>query len=186
MNQYIVIVILLLLNSCSTIDSSKIVEVNAITPNSNKRLNEKLVSNNVQNETLIIKNENSKTFDCSAPNSYKVERDRDDEFNLVNIVQNNKIVETLKLPTGLSQNGFAINWVKKKKSGFEISIEYGSRFYYQKDFGFLCKNSQLYLITIKTTTFDKHNPENSWKEYMTNVKPIVPLSNFRVTDYLTN
>ncbi len=183
MNNFILIILLLIPTACSDFKSSKNVEDSDKTPISNEVI---LVSNNLQNNNLILKSEDSNKFDCSELNGYKVEKDRDNEFNLVNIVQDEKIVETLKLPTGLSQNGFALNWAKRTKSGVEISIEYGSRFYYQKNFIFECVNHQLYLTKINITTFDKHNPEKSWKERKTDVKPKVPLSNFKVTDYITN
>lgn len=185
MNNCILILFLLLLSACSGSGSSRI-EVADKTPDSNKTFDENLINGNIRIETQTAKNESSKNFDCSDPNSYEIEKDRNDEFNLVNIIQGNKVVETLKLPTGLSQNGFALNWAKKTKSGFEISIEYGSRFYYQKDFGFVCKNRQFYLGTIKTTSFDKHDPENSGEERKIAVKSNVLLSNFKVEDYMTD
>jgi hypothetical protein len=182
MNRYILILTVIFLIACSEANSSKIAAVSEQTKISNKVLDEKLEINNVQTH----KNEDSKTFDCTASNDYKVEKDRDEEFNLVHIIQDDKIVETIKLPTGLSQNGFALNWAKKTKSGFEILIEYGSRIYYQKEFKFECKNHQIYLTSINTTTFDKNDPEKSWKKRKTNINPKVLLSNFKVTDYITN
>lgn len=186
MNNCVVIIFLLLLTACSKIDSSKNVEVNNKVPISHIVLDEKFGSNNLQNKNQKLKNEGSKPFDCSDSNGYKVEKNRDDEFNLVNIVQDDKVVETLKLPTGLSQNGFALNWAKKTQRGFEISIEYGSRFYYQKEFNFECKESQFYLTKIITNTFDKNDPKKSWRKRKTNIKPNIPFSNFKVTDYITN
>jgi hypothetical protein len=182
MSSYFLILIVFFLIACSEVNSSKIAEVNHQPTISNKILDDKLEINNVQTP----KNEDSKTFDCSASNDYKVEKNRDEEFNLVNIIQDDKIVETIKLPTGLSQNGFALNWAKKTKSGFEMSIEYGSRFYYQKEFKFECKDHQLYLTSINITTFDKNDPEKSWKKRKTDINPNVLISNFKVTDYMTN
>ena len=127
----------------------------------------------------------SQTLRCNNPNNYKLVRDRDSEANYVNIIQGNKIKHSIKLPTGLTYNGFAVNWAKKTKAGFEISIEYGSRIYYEKEFNFVCRKGQFYLTKIRVNSFDKHVPENDAKYHTANIKLNIPLTKFKVNDYIT-
>jgi hypothetical protein len=158
----------------------------AIKSSSDKSINEKSEIGSAQNEAPVSKNDESKLFDCSEAGGYQIAKDRDDEFNLVKIVQDKKVVELIKLPTGQSQNGFALNSAKKTERGFEITIEYGSRIYYQKRFNFECQDHQFFLTKIDINTFDKQNPEKSWKETGTAIKPPVAISKFEVADYITN
>ena len=174
-----------LFTNCSKSNSSGIENVGNVEKHSINITNTKLEIKNENSEIETAKNDKSDIFDCSDPKSYKVEEDRNDKFHIINFIQNNEVVGTLKTPTGLTYNGFALNWARKTKLGFEVSIEYGSRFYYEKNFEFICKNHQLYLTRIKITTFDKNNPENSWKESKKVVKPNISLSNFEITDYIT-
>jgi hypothetical protein len=111
---------------------------------------------------------------------------KDDDSKIVNIKEGDTITKTINLPNQSEVNGFSLNWAKETKEGFEISIEYGSRLYYQKDFGFICKQNNFYLSEVKIATFDKHNPESSWKERSRIIKPELPLEKFLITDFLGN
>ena len=93
-------------------------------------------------------------------------------------------IKTIALPGPLSLNGFALNRVGETPEGFAFSIEYGSRYYYEKRFGFICRQGRFYLDEIVINSFDKHDPETSWKESRKPVKPALPLENFVVDDYI--
>ncbi len=99
----------------------------------------------------------------------------------LNIAQNGTTKKTINSPeyTFISKS-------VKTKQGFEISIEYGSRYYYEKRFNFICKQKSFYLNQVKTTTFDKANPETSWKEYNKAIKPSLKLENFLIDNFTTN
>lgn len=126
----------------------------------------------------------STTLKCGAKVFALVVEYQGNSSKVINIKSGDTVIKTINLPTQNEMNGFSLNWAKEIDEGFEISIEYGSRLYYQKDFGFTCKQNEFYLSKVRTTTFDKHNPENSWKEYSKPIKPNLPLENFIVSDYL--
>ena len=104
----------------------------------------------------------SKTLRCGGPNAYSVDVVRDPirEADDVNIVQGGKLLKTISLP-GQEVNGFSLDWARKTKAGFEFSIEYGSRYYYHKQFIFICRRNKFYLSRVIVDSFDKHNPEKS-------------------------
>src|SRR5882724_1399770 len=82
----------------------------------------------------------------------------------------------------MEHNGFALNWARKTKAGFEIAVEYGSVIYYAKRFNFICKQRKFYLTKITVDSFNKHNPE-TWKTKIVRVKPNVPLEKFLIDDF---
>ncbi len=125
----------------------------------------------------------SKAFDCSDPNRYRVVEVRGPEANYVNIARGGKVLRSIRLPTGMERNGFGFNWAKKTKGGFEISVEYGSRFYYGKRFNFICKRGTFYLNKVIMDSFDENNPEK-WHKRMVRVTPDLPLEKFSITDFM--
>lgn len=135
---------------------------------------------NVESPTVDSVTLNS--LDCDDPNGFDVVEIKD-EGNSVNIVKGNTIYKTIKLPTGSERNGFGFNWAKKTAEGFEISVEYGSRYYYDKRFNFICKQNEFYLNKIIVDSFDKHNTEK-WDTKVIKVKPSVNLSKFLITDFM--
>lgn len=96
----------------------------------------------------------------------------------LNILQNGRTKKTINTP----EYTF-INKLAKTKQGFEISIEYGSRYHYEKRFNFICRQNNFYLKRVKTTTFDKANPETSWKEYEKVIKSNLKLESFSIDDF---
>ena len=115
---------------------------------------------------------------------YRLETVREGESNLIKVIQENEITKIIKLPTGLSVNGFSLRDAKKSKDGFEFSIDYGSRLYYGKDFHFVCNDGGFYLTKIFVRTHDQADPENSSKESTVRVKPPVSLDDFSIADYM--
>lgn len=79
--------------------------------------------------------------------------------------------------------GFSVNWIKETSVGFEISIEYGSRFYVQKNFQFIYENNSFYLKNIITSSFDKYSPEKYEKTIKKLKKPF-KVTNFKMEDFV--
>jgi hypothetical protein len=132
---------------------------------------------------VAVADATSKTIDCSDPNRYSVVEVRDPEANYANITRGGKVLQSIRLPTGMERNGFGFNWAKKTKEGFEISVEYGSRFYYGKRFNFICKRGAFYLSKVIVDSFDKNNPEK-WHKRVIRVRPNLPLEKFSITDFM--
>lgn len=102
----------------------------------------------------------------------------------ISISNSDAIVKTINLPNQSEFNGFSLNRAKKVSNGFEISVEYGSRYYYEKRFNFVCKQDKFYLDKIKTSTFDKNNPEKSGEDFTKLIKPELNLEKFTITDFM--
>jgi len=129
-----------------------------------------------------IDNHRSKTLGCD-PKGYSVEEGTEPGTHSVKIVGGGTVLHTIKLLTDEERNGFGFNGAKKTQEGFEISIEYGSRLYYQKRFTFICRQHKFYLSKIRVDSFDKHNPEK-WKSKVIRVRPYLPLQKFVITDFM--
>ncbi len=96
------------------------------------------------------------------------------------------IKDKIQIPTQEAIQGFAVNWIKETDYGFEISIEYGSRYYYQKDFRFYYENEIFVLKNVLVNTFDKHNSESK-ERYITKTDTLrtpVKLRDFKIENYL--
>ena len=117
-----------------------------------------------------------KSFDLSTENN-----NGDTSIRLVEGT-NKKII---RLPDQIDVNGFSLNWVKPRKEGFEISIEYGSRFYYRKKFNFICEQKAYFLNKIKVESFDKGKP-SVIKSKVSIVDPKVSVNDFLIEDFLND
>ncbi|PWG78088.1 hypothetical protein [Pararcticibacter amylolyticus] len=89
----------------------------------------------------------------------------------------------LALPSQDDYMGFSVNWIKKTSAGFQLSIEYGSRIYYRKDFNFYYINDHFYLTGVRTERFDKSKDEKG-KTQFKSFKPPIPIENVIITDYM--
>lgn len=128
---------------------------------------------------------NSQSTECSDAESYCLEvvEDTTREAKNVNIIFGGKIKWIVKLPSPLDQNGYALNRANKTSDGFEISIEYGSRNYFNKSFVFLKKDETFYLTEIKVDSFDKQNPEKATKRTV-KITPAVSIEKFDIEEYM--
>lgn len=134
-------------------------------------------------DSLTLGPSDAGTSACDDPKGYSVEEGKEPGTNSAKILRGDTVLHTIKLPTEAEVNGFAVNWVKKTKEGFEIAIEYGTRMYYAKRFIFICKQHTFYLSKIRVDSFDRQNPEK-WKRKVIRVRPNVPLEKFSVTDFM--
>jgi len=130
-----------------------------------------------------IDDKGSKSLDCNDPKAYSLEEGTIPDTDSVNIVRDGTVLHTIKLLTERDVPGFSFDGAKKAKRGFEISIEYGTRIYYQKTFVFLCRQHKFYLSKIRVESFDKRNPEK-WSRKVVSVQPNVRLEKFSVTDFM--
>lgn len=125
----------------------------------------------------------SKKVNCAKPDGYSVVEADNPGTNDVNIVQGDKVLWTIKVPTGVERNGFALDWAKKTKEGFEIAVEYGSVIFYSKRFNFICKQGRFYLSKIIVSSFNRHNPEKG-KTWVVRPKRMLPLEKFVIDDFM--
>ena len=150
-----------------------------------------IVSPSVCNSQQLAALQNSKTavtdpskpVDCAAPNGYSVTEALKGEAQYVDIKQGDTILGSIRIFTDLERNGFALDGAKKTKTGFEISVEYGSRYFYHKRFIFICKQHKFYLIKVIVDSFDKANPEH-WQRKGIRVRPALPLGKFLIDDFM--
>jgi hypothetical protein len=121
-------------------------------------------------------------IDCDG--SYEVERVETPDYNLIRIVVGESVIEEIKLPTGVDINGFSLREVKRSRRGFSFSIDYGSRYYFKKDFKFNCTQGQFFLTRITVISHDQSDPANSGKEVTKPVTPPAPLRSFTIDKYI--
>lgn len=103
----------------------------------------------------------------------------------IKVSERDVVTKTISLPDQNDLNGFSLNWLKPTERGLSLSVEYGSRFYFQRNFEFVCENNNLVLGGIEVAKFDKHNPEDTWEEFSERIDQKVPLDAFELRKYLT-
>jgi len=125
--------------------------------------------------------------ECDDSTSYEVNVVEDEIRQARNVVLlvDGKPQNVVQLPNQTEVNGYALNWAKKTKEGIEISVEYGSRYYFDKRFFFECKKGEFHLTKIKVESFDKHKPD-VWTNDEIKIKPSIPLADFKITLFLTD
>lgn len=177
--------------SCSTKDSTKIVSFQ------NENVIVRNQSNNGFNKNLYVNEKSSKTLDCNKPEEYNLIVIEDPDRNiedtvtmpkLLNIMIGNETKATIKIPTDSDVNSFSLDSTEKTKKGFEISIQYGTRYYYEKRFDFVCEEGSFYFYKMETEIRDKNHPEN-WDEpdkKIIQITPKLPIEKFSLFDYLGN
>ena len=169
------VLLVVLIVACSTNSS----------PITTKSQNEKPSVSANDSSTVQAEVQNSRVDNNSPKASWCSEATVQDdaETNSVRIVGRGTVLHTIKLFTDKDFNGFAFDGVKKTKDGFELAIEYGSRFFYRKNFVFVCRNNNFYLTEIGVDTFDKHNPKK-WSRKVIRVRPKLPLEKFAIYDFM--
>ena len=120
---------------------------------------------------------------CENLDSLEV-RTKEEANRTVSVTLDGTLIKAIDVPRQIVSGvmGFSLNWAKTTKEGFEISIEYGSRYYFDKRLIFECIKDGFYLTKIHVESFDKHNP-SKWTNKTIAVKPAVSLSKFDVMDY---
>ena len=121
--------------------------------------------------------------DCTDPNGYRVVEILKGEVRYVEITQGDKVLGSIRVLTDRERNGFALDEAKKTSTGFEIAVEYGSRYYYHKQFIFICQQQKFYLSKVIVDSFDKQNPEHSQNKVI-RIKPLLPLEKFVLENFM--
>ena len=124
----------------------------------------------------------SRSVDCAA-NGYSVTETLKGQARYVDIKRGDMVLGSIRIFTDAERNGFALDEAKTTKTGFEISVEYGSRYFYHKRFVFICNQHRFYLTRVFVDSFDKHNPEH-WSKKAVRVKPALPLEKFLLDDFM--
>jgi len=103
----------------------------------------------------------------------------------VRVTYNGVVIKGIDVPNDNEVGGFSLDQPKKTKEGFDISFEYGSRYYFNKRLTFECRMGGLYLTKVKIESFDRSNPAK-WTNKTVSVHPPISLQNFRIKDYTGN
>jgi hypothetical protein len=152
---------------------------------------------NVNLNTAVFKNENSKPLDCDDPGGYSLAVVADPERasqnlgtvpKILNVVAGDETRVAIKVPTDSNAQNFSLGSTEKTREGFEITIEYGTRIYYRKRFDFICKGGNFYLYNVRVESFDKFDPagRENWDRKEIEVKPNLSVEKFSIFDYLAN
>ena len=137
---------------------------------------------------------NSKTaqlpINCGDPDSYQIvqvgepKHTANDPQYGVNIVSGDKVLRSVDLPSDSEFGNFGAGSNTKTKNGVQIEVDFGTRYYYDLRFMFVCRNDDLILINIGVESFDRNNP-SKWTKKNVAVKPPVPIGQFKMADFLT-
>ncbi|HUF04175.1 MAG TPA: hypothetical protein VMM38_08360 [Aridibacter sp.] len=101
----------------------------------------------------------------------------------VTLFKGEKEVRTERLPSQTEVKKFKLDPLRKTDEGFELSVEYGDRYYHSKRFGFDCVEEGFHLARMKSERFDTQNPGRiSRKESV--VRPRRPWEEFGLRLYL--
>jgi hypothetical protein len=186
---------------CSINNSAKTAGIqngNAEVPRStSKAPDENPPVKNINLNTMVYKNETSEPLNCNDPNGYSLVVITDPERasqnsgtvpQILNVVSGDKIRVAIKVPTDSNAQNFSLSSSEKTKEGFEITIEYGTRYYYKKQFNFVCKEGDFYLYKMQVESFDKFDSASreKWDRKEVKVEPNLSIEKFSIFDYLLN
>lgn len=152
---------------------------------------------NANLKTTVVKDRDSKILDCDDPKGYSLVVVTDPERasqnlgtvpRILNVVVVDEIRVAIKIPTDSDAQNFVLNSTEKTKEGFEITFEYGTRYYYEKKLNFICKDGNFYLYKVKVVSFDKFDPvsRENWDRKEIKIKPNLPIEKVSIFDYLSN
>ena len=99
------------------------------------------------------------------------------------LAEGDNIRRIVKMPTQADAANFSLDHFGETKNGFEIAVEYGSKYYYRKSFNFVCENGEFYFDKVGIERFEKDDPSKiTKKDVKTNPKE--PLERFSFTGFL--
>lgn len=99
------------------------------------------------------------------------------------LAEGNTIRRTVKMPTDSDAPNFSLDRFGETKNGFEIAVEYGSKYYYRKSFNFVCENDEFYFDKVGVEKFEKNNPSKITRKDV-KMNPKEPLERFSFTGFL--
>lgn len=109
----------------------------------------------------------------------------DNDLKEINIVNGNKNIATISLPTQDEFSGFSLDKIDETSEGFMLSAEYGSRFYFRKSFYFKFTGEHFLLYQVESKSFDKYNTEEESQETKA-INPPIDIESFKIADYLSD
>ncbi len=92
-------------------------------------------------------------------------------------------LRTERLPNQAEVKKFKLDPLRKTENGFELSMEYGDRYYHSKRFEFECDNGEFVLTRMSADRFDTNNPSRISKKDSA-VKARTPWERFGLRLYL--
>jgi len=155
----LLIVFLFLTINCSSI-SSKEKEISISNNSQNQAANNlrsaenpPVADSNLSNNKLIKEQANQDDF------LVKTVDDKERNAQNVHTIVSNASKWVIKMPSFEDVNNFAVDQARKNDEGFEIQVEYGTRYKYDKTFYFVKKAEEFYFTQIKIKSFDGNNPQ---------------------------
>lgn len=136
------------------------------------------LANSVSEKQIVRKlspNCGGKTFNIWIANKYGSEH--------IIFAEGNTIRRTVKMPDESDAVNFSLDHFGETKNGFEIAVEYGSKYYYRKSFNFVCEKGDFYFDKVSVERFEKNNTKNSTRKDV-KMNPKEPLERFSFTGFL--
>ncbi|CAN5873089.1 hypothetical protein BH20ACI4_BH20ACI4_12340 [soil metagenome] len=97
--------------------------------------------------------------------------------------EGNTIRRTVKMPDQSDAANFSLDRFGETKNGFEIAVEYGSKYYYRKSFNFVCEKDDFYFDKVGVEKFEKNSPGKITKKDI-KMSPKEPIERFSFTGFL--
>jgi hypothetical protein len=97
--------------------------------------------------------------------------------------EGNNVRRTVKVPDRDEISGFSLDRFGETKNGFEIAVEYGSKYYYRKSFNFVCEKNEFYFDKVGSERFAKDDPSKITRKDV-KMNPKEPLERFSFTGFL--
>ena len=98
------------------------------------------------------------------------------------------LLSEIKLPKEGEIKNFSLNSIRKTKTGFAVSVDWGaSMTHYYIRFDFRCMQNHFYLYRVEKVSFLTEHPERGyWDKKVTRVTRIrnLPIEKFVITRYL--
>lgn len=166
----VLLAIFLLNSSCGATEPKEVVDKSN---NRDAYANQVLANDTLKSLMLRVKSDNR------IPYKLSLIQNTDGEKTFV-VSVGNMAVKEISLPSQEDINGFSFEDFGETSKGFRISIEYGSRFYYNKVFYFDHSATGFILTRLEITEFDKREPS---KERKSKKSLSQPLLRFRLIDF---
>ncbi len=98
---------------------------------------------------------------CFNNPSYHIIKQDPDRKEILIIDDMDTIIRSF-IPNDLDLMGFSIEKLHVHNDTMVLSVEYGSRYYYYKEFVFKCVKSDVFMVAIKSESFDKADPDKTY------------------------
>lgn len=102
------------------------------------------------------------------------------------IVVGGELHASIKVPTDSDAQNFSLREPEKTSEGFKLTFDYGTRYHYDKEFDFICKEGKFYLYKMREESFDGFDAKSMNNPTVKEIKinPNLPIEKFSIFDYL--